>query len=370
MALSYSLKEHLQHRKRNVDTSLKNQLQKDTNQTCITSKNILIIFLISTIFIHAFFYLRSNSIFITEIIDETQPHKNTTNHTSNLQNHPKWINNPRIGAIISDSEYLWCKNIFNNYTDAIAKHNDTFLYTNNQFTSQYNQDWFIYTSMARHMDHKGVYIDLAAHTYKTISNTYFFDKCLSWNGICIEAEIAYIPDLNAHRSCDVVHNCIWSEPKNMTFLSRVGQGWYAGWAGLKGVTKRLQKQRDVEVNMTCVTLQSVLDERGIKHVDYMSLDIEGAEMGALKGVDWNRTQIDVMSVERNSDEIVEYLESLGYIVKMKFHGGDSELIIVHENARDKLEWVDQYLREYDRFHDSNSLNSLTTHVNISSQGMR
>ena len=33
------------------------------------------------------------------------------------------------------------------------------------------------------------------------------------------------------------------------------------------------------------------------HIDFLSLDIEGFEAEALRGVDWNATQIDVVLVE-------------------------------------------------------------------------
>ena len=44
-------------------------------------------------------------------------------------------------------------------------------------------------------------------------------------------------------------------------------------------------------NLTCVTVGSLLKKHRITHVTYMSLDIEGHEMAALRGVDWKVTTI-------------------------------------------------------------------------------
>ena len=42
---------------------------------------------------------------------------------------------------------------------------------------------------------------------------------------------------------------------------------------------------------------ALLRRHGRRHVNYLSLDIEGAELSALRGVDWSSTTIDVMTVE-------------------------------------------------------------------------
>ena len=49
--------------------------------------------------------------------------------------------------------------------------------------------------------------------------------------------------------------------------------------------------------MCCTPLAALLRRHGRRHVNYLSLDIEGAELSALRGVDWSSTTIDVMTVE-------------------------------------------------------------------------
>lgn len=55
----------------------------------------------------------------------------------------------------------------------------------------------------------------------------------------------------------------------------------------------------VDITMYTTTLTHVLDlVNAPKRIDYMSLDIEGAEYHALKGFDFRRYTIDLITVER------------------------------------------------------------------------
>ena len=63
--------------------------------------------------------------------------------------------------------------------------------------------------------------------------------------------------------------------------------------------------------MKCLTLGSVLSNASISHVDYLSLDVEGHELSALRGVDWTRTTFDVMTVEHATDDVALLLAQHG-----------------------------------------------------------
>ena len=49
----------------------------------------------------------------------------------------------------------------------------------------------------------------------------------------------------------------------------------------------------------------------MRHINYLSLDIEGAELGALKSIDWKSTTIDAITVENLTPEVKAVLESHG-----------------------------------------------------------
>lgn len=71
------------------------------------------------------------------------------------------------------------------------------------------------------------------------------------------------------------------------------------------------------------TLQSILDEHGVKEVEYLFLDVEGFEHQVLRGIDFSKTTFNHIEVESHypflqvSEEedqkrFVDYLEPNGY----------------------------------------------------------
>jgi hypothetical protein len=57
----------------------------------------------------------------------------------------------------------------------------------------------------------------------------------------------------------------------------------------------------------------LIEAEAPRSIDLLSLDVEGAEMEVLKGVDHSRFRFKYMCVEsRSSDTLIEYLASNGY----------------------------------------------------------
>ena len=53
------------------------------------------------------------------------------------------------------------------------------------YYSQCKQDQYINESFFKGKD-SGVFVDIGAHNGISLSNSYFFEKELGWNGVCIE----------------------------------------------------------------------------------------------------------------------------------------------------------------------------------------
>ena len=69
-------------------------------------------------------------------------------------------------------------------------------------------------------------------------------------------------------------------------------------------------------------LSGILEERGIKHVDFVSLDVEGAEIEVLKGIDFSRVDIECFTIENNKgfkleQGIRKFMTEAGYRIKAK-----------------------------------------------------
>ena len=68
-----------------------------------------------------------------------------------------------------------------------------------------------------------------------------------------------------------------------------------------------------EVQLVTKTLDTLLQEHGVEKIDFVSLDIEGAELAALRGFDLERYRPELLCIEgAHRDELSEHLSSRGY----------------------------------------------------------
>lgn len=164
-------------------------------------------------------------------------------------------------------------------------------------------------------DHPGVYVEAGAHDGLTQSNTAMLEFSLGWTGLLVEP----IPELAArcrlHRPGALVEQAAlvaadYGEASiRMTYCNRSsivegGRGSRARDAEWLEACRRIPDQRDIdpyEVVVPARTLSSILDDRGISQIDFMSLDLEGYEAAALRGVEFKRHRPTMLLVEISND---------------------------------------------------------------------
>ena len=154
----------------------------------------------------------------------------------------------------------------------------------------------------------GFFVDLAAHTPVSLSNTRTLERDFGWHGVCVEADHAYFVDLARYRACSVVQAVVASRA-NATVL-------YRHQASFGGV-KRFEEGRRLGSHtprvtgtskLRTVTLTNVLRHAGAPStIDYLSLDVEGFEMTVLKAVPWDKISFSAILIETFwlSDRIVD-----------------------------------------------------------------
>ncbi|PXF44114.1 hypothetical protein BWQ96_06195 [Gracilariopsis chorda] len=166
-----------------------------------------------------------------------------------------------------------------------------------QFFSQDGEDYYLYTRHFARMKRPGIYVDVAANDPVLISNTYFLDECLGWQGICAEANPKYFKPLQSKRSCQLIPTCISDVDGNEVQFGMRGAsgGILETYKGDPGVLENATE------TLACTTLETVLRRLSVSHVDYLSLDVEGHELHVLMGIEWGQVTIDIISVELNSN---------------------------------------------------------------------
>ena len=195
------------------------------------------------------------------------------------------------------------------------------------FHSQDNQDKYLETYIFKGYKN-GFYVDVGAHDGISINNTLYFEKNNNWRGINIEPIKKVFDKLVINRPNNINLNCaVCNNDGETDFLCNIG--YTEMISGIKDNfdirhLHRLQRENIQYGSITEVIkvetkkLETILHDNDISHINYLSIDVEGAEFEVIKSINFDKVFIDVIGFENNYNDvsvpIVEYLQNKGFIV--------------------------------------------------------
>jgi FkbM family methyltransferase len=192
------------------------------------------------------------------------------------------------------------------------------------FHSQWKQDKYLHENVFKGQ-RNGIFVDIGAHDGITGSNSFFFEKELDWTGICIEPITDRYNDLVKNRKCITENCCVYSRNCEVDFCEH--KGYTEMLSGIRDTyDPRHVKRYTIEqhimggstkiVKKAAYTLSYLLDKHNMHKIDFLSIDVEGAELDILKGIDFDKNKIRVIDVEDNYADtfwkIDEFLRSKGF----------------------------------------------------------
>jgi len=214
------------------------------------------------------------------------PNDNSKEPFISLERQNQWIDNEFKAA--DPAEHEWCVN---------AMKEGTYFQKANRDGAQFSQDIFIARNLFMKdimKGKKGFYIEAGANHYRDISSTWFYDKCLGWDGLCVEPQARYQDDIRKYRSCTLVPMCITKERIDMIFQSssNKGAGMQVKPMGPEGVPTGWTK-------VECASLNEIMASYsgGRTYVDLFILDVEGEETNVLNAIDWERLSFGAILIE-------------------------------------------------------------------------
>lgn len=155
----------------------------------------------------------------------------------------------------------------------------------------------------------GYFVDLAANQYQDSSNTWLIETWSHWRGICIEANPLYKAELMGFRRCKLFINPV-SSVANQQVRFRAEQKGGAGIVNPEYMNKG-ENPNDLILNTT--TLELILDFAGAPStIQYLSLDIEGAEYAAMVNFPFHRYVFLMITVERPTAQLHRLFAQHGY----------------------------------------------------------
>ena len=146
------------------------------------------------------------------------------------------------------------------------------------YYSQSNQDKWVVEFLKSKKN--GYFIDLGAYDGIQTSNTYYMEKNLEWDGLCVEANPSVYQSLIKNRRVKNV---------NVALTDYVGECFFLN-----------DKISSTGTKVPCDTLNNILRNNNCpKNIDYISIDIEGHEYIVLKDFNFNEWNISLMTIEHN-----------------------------------------------------------------------
>lgn len=214
--------------------------------------------------------------------------------------------------------------------------------------SQCHQDLLVASLL--HEQKNGFFVDLAANDAVNLSNTYRLEQLHQWGGICIEPNAMYWAHL-AHRNCHVAAAVVSKERMTEVNFRMYRDMWRRAASG--GIDELIDpsipKSNDKPVKLFTVTIEEILERYNAPSVmEYLSLDIEGAEYMVMKDFPFDRYKFKIMTVERPSQELTDLLYENGYLYLAGNNDDGMETAWIHgdykeeldvQGAVQKVEWV-------------------------------
>lgn len=196
-----------------------------------------------------------------------------------------------------------------------------------EYHSQIGQDKYFIENI-NNGKRGGTFLDIGAHDGIFNSNTYALEKNLDWIGYCIEANPSMYKLLTKNRNCQCILGAAWSENTKLTFeiptreKSPNGKLFGSELGRIKGLSgnERYFQNWFEDTNTFEVDAFKISDKiPNINHIDYLTLDVEGAELEVLKGLDLQNLNVSFMTIEHGNrpnqiKAITKFVSEYDYIV--------------------------------------------------------
>ena len=177
------------------------------------------------------------------------------------------------------------------------------------FPSQIGQDRWVAEKVFPGVTN-GYFLDVGSADGFLNSNTWALER-RGWKGICVDP----FPSNMQGRTCQMFREAVDAEGGKKVQFAAAGE--------LGGISNYLDRWKDVvkdakTVELTTVTLDNILQRANApSFIHFMSLDIEGAELEALRGFPFDHHKLGSIAIEHNNEEpkrsqIEELLKAKGY----------------------------------------------------------
>ncbi len=204
-----------------------------------------------------------------------------------------------------------------------------YLSVSRSWYSQVGQDYWVFGE-AFNNKKNGFFIEIGSADGITLNNTFLLEAKYKWKGICIEANPVFYETLIKFRQSKCLNIAVDMKEDTVEFIQ----------AGLSSRMSIIDSNDNIDGDVIVIpskSLKSVLIENNApKVIDYLSIDVEGAEERILLNFCFDEYRFNCITIERPSDKLRQKLFQNNYIVIKEHPGLDA--FYIHK------EFVDEYVK--------------------------
>jgi len=197
--------------------------------------------------------------------------------------------------------------------------------------SQAGQDLWVMRDVFNYKT-SGFFIDIGAYDGVYLSNTYWLEKHLGWQGICVEADPKTFALLRKNRQCECLNACVGASNHKVSFLS--GKGPYSGALEtcLGAETENISGGESLILKTS--SLEDILKVCNAPNViDYLSVDVEGMEEEVISSFPFKDVRFLCATIERPNKVVRMMLQEQGYLLVADQPGLDA--FYLHPQLQDE-----------------------------------
>lgn len=159
----------------------------------------------------------------------------------------------------------------------------------------------------------GFYVEIGAFDGRKKNSTIILEQA-GWNGVCVEPTPKSFLQLQKNRNCRCENVAVWKEDGSKEYALYEND---PAWNGIVDTLDQYHKDRLDQATIGTVKTKTWNQLMFPDKIDYLQLDVEGAELEILNCIDWRKQKITYICLEDNGSETGDrsydnYMENLGY----------------------------------------------------------